>query len=218
MPGNEALTREVGQLREKWACHLGSCPNDHCFVKPNDGTHFALGHHHISRWAAAILQGPERATLTKPPNDTLFDAAVGTTGATGDMSILQRRAAAQKNAGPAQLSPIINFNVPQEIVGLFQPRTPVTPSSAITPPAAVPSSPDRLSLVRQDAPILEPIHLSEFAKRYHISDQVYTRLEQEGFTTSNQLRYIIIRDLKEMGFKRGEIAVLQDAAQMHWRA
>ncbi len=218
MPGNDALAREVGRLREKWACHLGSCPNDQCYVKPDDGAHFALGHHHISRWAAAILQGPERATLTKPPNDTLFDAAIGKAGATGDMSILQRRAVAQKNAGPTQLSPIINFNVPKEIVGLFQPHMPATSSSAITPPPPIPCSPDRLSLVRREAPILGPIPLSEFATRYQISDQVYTRLEQEGFTTSNQLRYIIIRDLKDMGFKRGEIAVLQDAAQTHWDA
>ena len=204
-------------MREKWVCHLGSCPNEHCFIKPEDGAHFALGHQHISRWAAAILQGPDHATLTKPPNDKLFDAATGNAGSTSEMSILQRHAqaaAAQKNPGS---SPVFNFNVPKEVVGLFQSHRHMTPSSAITPPP-IPCSPERLPLVHPGASVLDSVTLSEFATRYQISDHIRTRLEEEGFTISNQLRFIIIRELKEMGFKRGEIAVLQDAAQMHWKS
>jgi hypothetical protein len=135
------------------------------------------------------------------------------------MSLLQRRAAAQKSvAQPAvlQSSPVFNLNVPKEIVGLFQPCTPATPSSALTSPEPLPCSPERLPLVQSKAAILNPIPLSEFATRYQISEHIRTRLEEEGFTSSNQLRFVVIRDLKEMGFKQGEIAVLQDAAQMHW--
>jgi len=45
---------------------------------------------------------------------------------------------------------------------------------------------------------------------------ISTQLAKEGFTSSNQLRFLQISELKEMGFFRGEIAVLQDAAQVHW--
>jgi hypothetical protein len=41
------------------------------------------------------------------------------------------------------------------------------------------------------------------------------KLHNEGFTGSYPLQYVAIADLKEMGFKYGEIASLKDAVT-HW--
>jgi len=136
---------------------------------------------HISRWAATILQGSNCATLIKPPNDKLFNAAAGNAGSTSKVSILQHHAqaaAAQKNPGS---SPVFNFNVPKEVVGLFQSHRHMTPSPAITP-LPIPCSPEHLPLVHPGASVLDSVTLSEFTTCYQISDHIHTHLEEEdGF-------------------------------------
>jgi hypothetical protein len=49
---------------------------------------------------------------------------------------------------------------------------------------------------------------------YNLSNEILTRFSANGFTTLNQLCYIALSDLKEMEFKRGEIAAIQDAIEM----
>ena len=56
LPGNKAITREIGRLREKWQCHSNTCGQFHCYVHPEEKTHFALGHSHFNIWASAIVQ------------------------------------------------------------------------------------------------------------------------------------------------------------------
>jgi hypothetical protein len=55
LPGNKALTREIGRLREKWQCHSTSCGQSHCYVHPNEKTHFPLSHTHFNVWGSAIV-------------------------------------------------------------------------------------------------------------------------------------------------------------------
>ena len=40
---------------------------------------------------------------------------------------------------------------------------------------------------------------------------VYHKLDENGYTSSNTISYIWVSELKEMGFKHGEIAAMKDA-------
>ena len=55
LPGNKALTREIGRLREKWQCHSTTCGQSHCYVHPDEKIHFPLSHTHFNVWASAIV-------------------------------------------------------------------------------------------------------------------------------------------------------------------
>lgn len=55
LPSNKAITREVGRLREKWQCHSNACRQSHCYVHPEEKTHFAFSHSHFNIWASAIV-------------------------------------------------------------------------------------------------------------------------------------------------------------------
>lgn len=112
----------------------------------------------------------------------LFDVISGKAGDTGELSILQRRAAAQKSAG---LPPVFNLNVPKEIVSFFS--TPHTCSSVVGY-YPTPGSPERLSLVQSIG--------SRSYLPFRICNPVpdiRTHLEEEfkGFTNSNPLRIVI---------------------------
>jgi hypothetical protein len=53
--------------------------------------------------------------------------------------------------------------------------------------------------------------LQDFCTQYDITDTVRNKLSDEGYTNSRVLQYIAIEELKEVGFKNGEIASLKDA-------
>ena len=134
-------------------------------------------------------------------------------------SLLQRRAAAQKASAALPTSPNIHIHVP-DMSKLFQPA-----AAAPLAPAAAPLAP-ALPIIQtiSDNPLLVPAHaaaqpaipLNEFALRFEFSDNIHNTLQGEGFTSSNQLRLISLQELRDMGLKRGEIAVLQEAAGLHW--
>jgi len=42
---------------------------------------------------------------------------------------------------------------------------------------------------------------------------VHQKLDENGYTTSNTITYIRVSELKEMGFKHGEIAAMKDAVR-----
>jgi len=42
---------------------------------------------------------------------------------------------------------------------------------------------------------------------------VHQKLDENGHTTSNTITYICVSELKEMGFKHGEIVAMKDAVQ-----
>jgi len=49
-----AMNGQIQSLREHWQCSLTTCQSDYCFI-PAEGPHFALGHEHLEKWAAAIV-------------------------------------------------------------------------------------------------------------------------------------------------------------------
>ena len=46
---------------------------------------------------------------------------------------------------------------------------------------------------------------------YALSDEILSRFMENGYAILNQLSYTTVRDLKEMEFKRGDIAAIQCA-------
>ena len=55
------------------------------------------------------------------------------------------------------------------------------------------------------------LSLDEFCKQYDLTTEICKKLHNEGFTGSHPLQYVAIANLKEIGFKYGEIASLKDA-------
>ena len=56
LPGNKVITHEIGRLREKWQFHSNTCGQSHCYVHPEEKTHFALGHSHFNIWALPVVK------------------------------------------------------------------------------------------------------------------------------------------------------------------
>ena len=52
--------------------------------------------------------------------------------------------------------------------------------------------------------------IAEFCVYYELDDSIRARLDDNGFKVARVLQYVAVNDLKEMGFKFGEIAALKD--------
>ena len=124
----------------------------------------------------------------------------------------KRRDDAQAKTSAGQ-GPVINFNMPPELFG----RPPVTPANPQPLPESeitvTPNSP----LYPPSIKPLVPLTLVDFCTTYNLSGDILARFIDNGFTTLNQLCYISLADLKDMAFKRGEIAGIQDALAV-WMA
>ena len=135
-------------------------------------------------------------------------------------SLLQQCAAAQKASAALPMSPNIHIHVP-DMSKLFQPAAAAAPLA----PAAAPLAP-AFPIIQtiSNNPLLVPAHaaaqpaipLNELVLHFESSDNICNTLQGEGFTSSNQLRLIYLQELCDMGLKRGEIGVLQEAAGIHW--
>ncbi|KAG0707966.1 hypothetical protein DFH29DRAFT_756527, partial [Suillus ampliporus] len=59
------------------------------------------------------------------------------------------------------------------------------------------------------------LYLNEFCSNYILSNDIRTKLHQNGYTGMETICYILISELKEMEFKLGEIAAMC-AAMKRW--
>lgn len=59
--------------------------------------------------------------------------------------------------------------------------------------------------------------LAEFCTVHSLSEDILGRFTAQGFTMLNQLCYISLNNLKDIQFKRGEIAAIQDSIAI-WRS
>lgn len=89
------------------------------------------------------------------------------------------------------------------------PATPVTPAIGPDIGRSLPS-PDAFLFSASIKPST-PLQLADFCMTYTLKNEILNRFSENGFETLNQLCYITLNDLKEMEFKRGEIAGIQDA-------
>lgn len=189
----------IKSLCERWMCHKKpGCLSDHCFVNPNDGSHFVLGHAHFDVWGAAMvhkcggsflyaytnttslfqLKGPMIAMLDTPPNHHLFNAV--SNNQLGQLSPLLEHRQCGNSTGSAA-APVINFNVPAEVIHLFRPpAAPATPVTAVAAAPAIPIQPLAPpafpmvsdTLIPADRAPGPTLSLDDFCKTYLLTDGV----------------------------------------------
>jgi len=128
---------------------------------------------------------------------------------------LERRLRGNGNSGP-----VINFNIPNEVVQLFRPAAPAVPPTIPAPaPALAPAlhinlpadSLDSVSLIPADRIPGPEFSLDEFCLKYNVTDRVRNKLDENGYSGSHTFQYAAWNDLKEAGLKTGELAQVKHA-------
>jgi hypothetical protein len=159
------------------------------------------------------LKGPTVATLDTPPNHHLFNAI--SNNQLGQLSpLIERRQRGNSNGSAA--APVINFNIPAEVIQLLRPSAapatpvaPATPNQPLAAPTAFLASDTLIPADRTPGPELS---LDNFCKIYHLTDGVQTKLDDNGYSGSHTFQYAEWKDLKsDAGLKAGEIAQLKHA-------
>lgn len=130
---------------------------------------------------------------------------------TAEISPLLQRRLADRNQPTNNASPVFNFNVPPELLAVFRP----TPTPATIEHGGPPPVHDHQSLVQSGMQHGPNLTLDAFCTLYGLSEEIKTKLRENGYTGSDTLTFIIVPELKEMGFKYGEIAALK-AAMRQW--
>ena len=154
------------------------------------------------------LKGEEHATLYKPPNHKLFNLDKPVVS-----PVLQKRLAAA-TASPSNAAPVFNVTLGNELVGLFQPPAP--------PPPAPVTTPIHNTVFDPTCPLLLPptqtpgadMTLENFCVKYDLSPTILQKLKDNSYTNARTLRFVLMDELREMGFRLGEIAALRDAVEI----
>ncbi|KAM6488822.1 hypothetical protein JOM56_015732 [Amanita muscaria] len=225
LPRNQALVENITKLRKRWTCSLTSCPSDHCFIPP-EGPHLYLGHEHVEKWAAAMLQNDGSATLNTPPNIKLFDAVSPQTLATKspilqarlDQIALKSKAQAPMLPMVVPSTPIVNFVLPNNMFtpSFQQPMQPFniapTPGVTNTGPTPQPSSVTNPIIPTGYQPGPKQ-SIRDFCRFYSLSNGIFDKFDQNTFTGTHAFRRLNSSDLRAMNFKPGEIIDLKDAIE-----
>ncbi|KAJ7763179.1 hypothetical protein DFH07DRAFT_956554 [Mycena maculata] len=214
LPANTALNAQIGAIRARWMCPTpgGPCGSVHCYVSPTDPEHFPLGNAHVESWAAAMLKGSQFAQIDKPPRNDLFDK-VSPAHLAERSPLLQRRLELRDQAAANKVpaAPQVHFNFPPELANFLRPAAPIPP---VAPPAPMMPVPTTTMLIPH--PFVPGPHLTimEFCNKYQLDNDICVRFTDEKFKNTSAFKYVELAELKEMGFRKGEIAELKVAVEM----
>ena len=86
------------------------------------------------------------------------------------------------------------------------------PGSASTPGDPAPTSSDTQKLLTTTK-MGPDLNLNEFCQQYDVSDEILMRLKDNSYKKTKTFKHITFSQLREMSFKHGEIASLQDAVE-----
>ncbi|KAG1908399.1 uncharacterized protein F5891DRAFT_1179917 [Suillus fuscotomentosus] len=100
--------------------------------------------------------------------------------------------------------------IPPELFAVFRPA----PAQPVIEHGIPPAVHDPQSLVQSGWQHGPNLTLDSFCMLYGLSEEIRTKLHENGYTSADMLTFIVVPELKEMGFKYGEIAVLK--AAMRW--
>ena len=132
---------------------------------------------------------------------------------------LQCHLAERAQPGNQPAGPVINFNIPPELLTAFcPPDDNIHPSRSTPIIAAAPHSEGETpqdSLIPHGVQYGPTLSLHQFCHDYNLSDNILAKLSDNGYTGTETVCYVLISELKEMGFKLGEIAAMR-AAMKHW--
>ncbi|KAG1884553.1 hypothetical protein F4604DRAFT_1918984 [Suillus subluteus] len=214
LPLNIELSAQIKLLQNRYTCNKPGClTSGYCYILLDNNAHFTLSHQHLSVWAAALAAKPPITTLDRPPNHKEFDT-LSSNLLSKSAPLIQRRLAEQNAAQstpdpPASTVPTINFNLPNDIFSFLRPASAPLPTTPGQTNALVNSA---------DMPVLPvsarpgpDLSLANFCAVYDLSPDIHAKLTENGYTGTRTIRYIVVSELKEMGFKNGEIAAMKDA-------
>lgn len=120
--------------------------------------------------------------------------------------ILQARLNAMAKAKEPS-APIINVVLPNNPFGIYQ-HAPNGPNPALAPAHPIaPASRHLISAINQGA----KIDLATFCSVYALPDSIHNRLRENAISGTHAFAHLTSEDLKEMGFKLGEIINLNQA-------
>jgi hypothetical protein len=145
------------------------------------------------------MKGEDTATLETPPNHKLFNERQIS-------PVLQHRLDTSKNVSAAPPAPVFNISLGKEISGLLHSSMPA-PGPSYTPD-------------RDSCPLLPPSHapgrdmpIAKFCDLYALGPDILEKFVSHLYKDARVLRFVTLADLKEMGFRLGEIAGLRDAVE-----
>jgi len=149
--------------------------------------------------------------MQKPPNINIFDA-VSTHTMAERSPLLQARinAATLKDKTaiiPPPPAPIFNVVLPNNIFGAYNPLIPLLPPPA--PPAAITSC----GLIPPSYKAGEKLDIATFCAIYELSEAILERLKDNAYTGTQAFAHMEPAELREMGFKPGEIVDLKEAVK-----
>ena len=155
---------------------------------------------------------PLITTIEKPPNHKEFDGL--SSNLLSDTALLIQRRLAERNstqsAPSASNAPTINFNVPNDFFSFLRPAATPNPLLPTAPTDHIANTVDILLLSVSARPGPD-LSLTDFCVAFELSQEILTKLTDNGYMGTRTIRYIIVSELKEMGFKNGEIAAMKDA-------
>ncbi|KAG1849285.1 hypothetical protein DFJ58DRAFT_729577 [Suillus subalutaceus] len=167
------------------AAHVKTLRNQWVYNKE----HFPLSHNHFQIWAAAMMKNPPLMTVNQPPNHCALDAD------------------RDKNTSSTST---INFNIPPELLGFLCP--PASKNAANT--IALPHGDQELMPLLP--PMMQPgldLMLIDFYTKFSLANAILTKLHNNGYIGTCTIKYIVVSELKEMGFMNSEIAAMKDAVE-----
>lgn len=153
------------------------------------------------------MKGPEHATLEKPPTHRFFDLTIIS-------PVLQMR----KDAKEAKKSTEnTSAGTNDLLAGFVNLATALRAPAPIAAPQPYPIIPQNnhittsLSLLPVNRGIGPSLSLPDFCSHFGVDVLVCQKLSNEGYKTSHHLQYATVPELKDAGFRIGEIASLKDA-------
>ena len=160
------------------------------------------------------LKGPEEATIDMPPNHKLFDAKKVSPILQQRKAALDAQNAAASSGSSSSNSGIGNLSI-ADFVALVRPPAPAMPPYPYLqkppPLPPLPATPASDMLLPPSRSIGPSMPLAAFCFEYNVTEVVRKKLDDEGYTDAHLLQYVSVVELKEAGFKNGEIASLRYA-------
>ena len=161
-----------------------------------------------------FVSGEPSATLEHPPNTREFDPVSAHT-IVSKSPLLQARINAMSKER-AQQGSVINVVLPNNIAGGYPIYPPIATGPAAEPAPQVPHvlAPNTNgSLVHENhqGPRMD---IEMFCTLYSLSSDFLCRFQEHGISGTHAFAHINVKDLKEMGFKIGEIIDVKEAVKM----
>jgi hypothetical protein len=119
----------------------------------------------------------------------------------------------QNAAAGSSSAPVFNFTLGNDILSIFRPLNPAQEA-----PAPIPAQ-NNTNTINNDL-LLQPsrapgpdLPIAQFCTEYGLSSQTAEKFTENCYMHARVLHFVAIEELKQMGFRLGEIAGLCDVVE-----